>query len=241
MGERMIKLAKYGKREWMGGGIVALVLAAIGIAVARTLHGPTGWSIASIAVLAWVALAAFFRVPTRRITQEAMAILSPADGVVKDIEVVADHGIEPFAEQPLLRIGIFLSVLDVHVNRAPTDMEVSFRRYKEGRFHDARDPRCSKENESLLIAGTAWLAGKCFPVAVRQISGAIARRIVCEADPGDRLERGEIYGMIKFGSRTELFLPADGRIGPAVAIGSRVYSGTTVVARLQPESVYGHE
>lgn len=230
---KMIKLAKYGKREWLGGGLIALAVAGLGIAIALKIHAPTGWGITILAALAWLALAAFFRVPARTIPREPGILVSPADGVVKDIGVVTDHGIEPFAEQPLLRIGIFLSVLDVHVNRAPADMTVTYRRYKEGRFLDARDPRCAKENESLLIAGTALVGGETISVAVRQISGAIARRIVCEPQPGDQLAQGQIYGMIKFGSRTELYFPADQKIKPTVSIGNKVRSGSTVVARLQ--------
>jgi len=232
----MMKLAKYGKREWLGGGAIALALAAIGLAIARYVHAAAGWSIVLLATLAWLALAAFFRVPARRIAQGTGILVSPADGVVRDVGTVTDHGIEPFAGQPLVRIGIFLSVFDVHVNRAPADMEVIHRNYKPGRFLDARDPRCAKENESLVIAGSARIGEATLPVAVRQISGAIARRIVCEPEPGDCLDMGEIYGMIKFGSRTELYFPADKGITPTVSIGSRVRSGSTVIARLQQDT-----
>lgn len=228
----MMKLAKYGQREWLGGGMIALFFIVIGLLVAEK-YAIAGWSIIILSALIWLALAAFFRVPVRIIPTEAGILVSPADGVVKDIEVVTDHGIEPFADQPLLRIGIFLSVLDVHVNRAPADMKVTYRHYKEGYFHDARDPRCAKENESLVIAGQATVEKETFPMAVRQISGAIARRIVCEPEQGDFLKKGEIYGMIKFGSRTELYFPADERITPDVAIGCKVRSGSTVIAKLK--------
>ncbi|VGO22752.1 phosphatidylserine decarboxylase [Pontiella sulfatireligans] len=226
-----MKLAKHGKREWFGGGLIALALAATGAGIALFVHLATGVVIAVLAGTAWLALAAFFRVPNRAIPSDPGLILSPADGVVKDIEVTTDHGIELYEGKPLLCIGIFLSVLDVHVNRAPCDLQVEYRKYKEGRFLDARNPRCAKENESLVIAGTAHVGGDTFPVAVRQVSGAIARRIVCEPQPGARLKKGEIYGMIKFGSRTELYLPTGELIIPAVEIGQKVRSGTTVMAR----------
>lgn len=232
----MMKLAKYGKREWLGGGLIALAVAALGVAVAAFIHPATGWTLVVLAALAWLALAAFFRVPQRSIPSEAGILVSPADGMVKDIGIVTDHGIEPFAGLPLMRIGIFLSVLDVHVNRAPADMEITYRNYKPGRFLDARDPRCSKENESLVIAGHALVAGDRFAVAVRQVSGAIARRIVCEPQPGDDLRKGDIYGMIKFGSRTELYYPANQRIKPTVSIGDKVRSGSTVMARLEQQA-----
>jgi phosphatidylserine decarboxylase len=224
----MMTLAQYGKREWGGGGIAALVLIGTGIFI----HGPSGWVLVAVTTLLWLALAAFFRVPTRSIPQAPELILAPADGVVKSIDEVADHGIECFKDQSLLRIGIFLSVLDVHVNRAPCDLTVHYRRYKEGHFHDARDPRCAKENESLVIAGMAQTAGKIFPMAIRQISGAIARRIVCDPEPGTELTKGEIYGMIKFGSRTELYLSTEDGIIPSVQIGDKVRSGTTIMARI---------
>jgi len=228
-----MKLSAYGKKEWLNGGLAALAAAAFGGWLVLRSHPVAGGGLIVIAAIAWTALAAFFRVPERTIPSDGPILVSPADGVVKDIGIVTDHGIEPFEGSPLIRIGIFLSVFDVHVNRAPADMSVTYRKYKPGRFLDARDPRCARENESLVIAGTARMADERMPVAVRQISGAIARRIVCDPVPGVHLKRGDIYGMIKFGSRTELYFPADQRIKPAVAIGARVRSGSTVIARLE--------
>jgi len=209
---------------------VALAFVALGVFLARVEGWSGGGWIAGVATALWLAVAAFFRVPRRRMPDVPGTLLSPADGVVKDIETVRDHGIEPFEGRPMLRIGIFLSVLDVHVNRAPCDWTVEWRRYRKGRFLDARDPRCAKENESMTLAGTGRTGGLAFPLAVRQISGAIARRIVCDPQPEATLRRGEIYGMIKFGSRTELYLPAEGRIVSAVKIGDKVRAGTTIVA-----------
>lgn len=228
-----MKLAAYGRKEWLGGGAVALAVIAAGGWIALSFHPGMGATLIVLAILAWIAIAAFFRVPNRIISGEEHALVSPADGVVKDIGIVTDHGIEPFQEVSLMRIGIFLSVCDVHVNRAPADLEVIYRNYKPGRFLDARNPRCAKENESLVIAGYAKLAGVRTALAVRQVSGAIARRIVCDPVPGAHLNKGDIYGMIKFGSRTELYFPADIRINPTVAIGSKVRSGSTVIARLE--------
>ncbi len=226
-------LTLYGRREWLGGGIIALLLSLVWIWLALGIHLVAGGILLGTTGLLWLAVAAFFRVPTRQIVTDENALVSPADGVVRDIEIVEDHGIERFADQPLIRIGIFLSVLDVHVNRAPCDMEVQYRKYKEGRFLDARDSRCAKENESLVLAGTGTAAGHPFPVAVRQISGAIARRIVCDPQPGTLLKKGEIYGMIKFGSRTELYLPSEENIHLCVQIGDKVRSGSTQIGRLE--------
>jgi phosphatidylserine decarboxylase len=224
-----MRLTKHGLREWLGGAVIALLMSLIWGWLAATVNRTAGCVLLSVTWLLWLAVAAFFRVPNRRIIADPSALVSPADGVIRDIEQVEDHGIEIFAGQTLTRVGIFLSVLDVHVNRAPCDMTVTYRKYKEGRFLDARDNRCAKENEALIIAGTGSAGGKQFPVAIRQISGAIARRIVCVPQPGAVLKKGEIYGMIKFGSRTELYFPAESGITVRVRIGDKVRSGSTLV------------
>jgi phosphatidylserine decarboxylase len=228
-----MKLTPYGRKEWLGSALMALILSAGWTALALRGHPVTGGTLLALTWLLWLAIAAFFRVPCRTIKQDPSQLLSPADGRVSDIETITDHGILPFAGTPLTRIGIFLSVLDVHVNRAPCNLTVEYRNYKEGRFLDARDSRCAKENESLVIAGTGTAGKRTFPVAVRQISGAIARRIVCEPQPGTTLHQGDIYGMIKFGSRTELYFPAGKGITPCVQVGDRVRSGLSYLARIE--------
>ena len=136
----------------------------------------------------------------------------------------------------MFRIGIFLSVLDVHVNRAPCRMTVHFSIHKDGAYHDARDQRAVQENESQILGGIGEVCGRKFPVAVKQISGAIARRIVCPPEIGSVMSKGECYGMIKFGSRTELYLPVKSNFEPAVSVGDRVFGGETVIARYhQPQ------
>ena len=229
----MMHLTRHGIREWLGAAVFALLLSLVWGWLAAKVSLTAGCVLLGITWLLWLAVAAFFRVPNRQIIADPAALVSPADGVVRDIEAVEDHGIEIFAGQKLMRVGIFLSVLDVHVNRAPCDMTVDYRNYKEGRFLDARDNRCAKENESLVIAGTGSAGGKSFPVAIRQISGAIARRIVCIPQPGSTLKKGEIYGMIKFGSRTELYFPAESGITVCVRIGDKVRSGTTLMGRVE--------
>lgn len=228
-----MKLTKHGMREWLGAGICALLLSLAWGWMMLNISRPAGIALLSITWLLWLAIAAFFRVPKRSIIADPAALVSPADGVVRDIGLVEDHGIELFAGQKLMRVGIFLSVLDVHVNRAPCDLEVQYRHYKEGRFLDARDSRCAKENESLVIAGTGTAAGRHFPVAIRQVSGAIARRIVCVPQPGASLKKGEIYGMIKFGSRTELYFPAEKGITVCIQVGDKVRSGSTLIGRVE--------
>lgn len=228
-----MKLTRHGLREWLGGAVIALALSLACSWLALNVNRTAGLVLMGLTWLLWLAVAAFFRVPKRTILADPSALVSPADGVVRDIETVEDHGIELFAGQKLTRIGIFLSVLDVHVNRAPCDMAVQYRKYKKGRFLDARDKRCAKENESLVIAGTGSAGGKQFPVAIRQISGAIARRIVCVPQPGATLKKGEIYGMIKFGSRTELYFPAGNGIRTCVQVGDKVRSGISLMATVE--------
>ncbi|NQU40850.1 MAG: phosphatidylserine decarboxylase [Lentisphaerae bacterium] len=232
----MMHLTKHGRREWLGSAVIAALLSWVWIWVAVAVCPVAGGILLGMTWLLWLAIAAFFRVPERRIIADADALVSPADGVVRDIGIVDDHGIELFAGQSLMRIGIFLSVLDVHVNRAPCDMEVQYRNYREGRFLDARDERCAKENESLVIAGTGSAAGRQFPLAVRQVSGAIARRIVCVPQPGDMLRKGDIYGMIKFGSRTELYYHPESGMTPCVQIGDKVRSGSSLMGRIESVS-----
>lgn len=228
-----MRLTKHGMREWLGGAVIAVLLSLAWGWVALNICWIYGGFLLGATWLVWLAVAAFFRVPKRIIIADPAALVSPADGTVRDIEAVEDHGIEIFEGQKLMRIGIFLSVFNVHVNRAPCDMTVQYRKYKEGRFLDARDTRCAKENESLVIAGTGSAAGRSFPVAIRQISGAIARRIVCVPQPGDLLKKGAIYGMIKFGSRTELYFPAESGITVSVRVGDKVRSGTTLMGRVE--------
>ena len=164
----------------------------------------------------------FFRDPPRRVPTEANLLVSPADGTVVDI-VEMD---EPeFLKGPCTRVGIFLSVFDVHINRSPCDGTVRATKYKPGKFLDARHPDCSSQNESNTI--------HLGDVVVKQIAGLIARRIVCEARPDDTLLRGQKFGMIKFGSRTELYIPKNQVDEIRVKLKDKVKGGETVIARVR--------
>lgn len=234
-------LTKYGRREWGIATAVAAILLAGTVSCGFLFTSNAGFYLSILVVAAWAAFVGFFRDPARAITTQDDLLLSPADGLVKDIELIRAADCPQLAEvfegRDMLRVGIFLSVLNVHINRAPADMVVKFREHKDGCYYDARDNRAIKENESLMLAGIATVAGKEYPIAVKQISGAIARRIVCAAEPGTRLQRGEKYGMIKFGSRTELYIPAKSGLEIAVRIGDKVQGGLTVMARLNHDNV----
>lgn len=149
-------------------------------------------------------------------------LICPADGTVVAIETLADT---PHYDGPALRISIFMSVFSCHVNRAPFDGRVREVKYAPGAFRDARDPDSSRVNESSAL----WLDTDRGLVTVRQISGAVARRIVCRAKPGMTLSRGEKFGMIKFGSRVEIYLPPG--TTPLVEPGVKTRAGDTVLAR----------
>ncbi len=227
----MMTLTRYGLREWGTAGLITLVILIGCWYLIRHGHPEWGWPVAGVVVVLFLAFAAFFRNPSRTIPADPAVLVGPADGVVRDIEVVEDFNFPPFDGKARL-IGIFLSVLNVHVNRAPAELEVESKFYREGEYLDARNSECAKRNEAMTIAGIATAGGKRFPLAVRQISGAIARRIVCPVDPGRKLRKGEVYGMIKFGSRTELYLPVDG-FEINVKVGDRVYGGETVMATVK--------
>jgi len=164
----------------------------------------------------------FFRDPPRTVTAQPNDIVSPADGTVVAIEDLKET---PHFAGPCKRVSIFLSVLSVHVNRAPYPGRVNDVRYQQGRFKNAMKSESSETNESNAV----WLATDRGPMTVRQISGAVARRIVCKAEPGDTLSKGEKFGMIKLGSRTELYLPPDTEV--CVKIKDKVRAGKSVIAR----------
>jgi phosphatidylserine decarboxylase len=224
-------LSKFGLREWGLSTLIALPLIVVFIVLAVYQAPMTGLLLALLVFICWLAIVAFFRNPRRKIPENVQLLLGPADGVVKDIEIVEDHGIETFGKEKALRIGIFLSVFNVHLNRASSDLEITCKHYRKGRYLDARHPNCAKENEAMTIGGTANINGFEFPMAIRQISGAIARRIVCPVEIGDKIERGSIYGMIKFGSRTELYIPVSENFKTQVKIGDKVVAGKTIMAK----------
>jgi phosphatidylserine decarboxylase len=193
-------------------------------------EGLPRWIGAAVAAFMWLFTLAFFRNPARAPLGNDQALVAPADGVVADITEVDEP---EFIGGRAMRIGIFLSVFDVHVNRSPIQGAVAYATYKPGRFLDARHPDVSHENEANTIgirADDAVASG--LKVLVRQLSGLIARRIICTHGVGDRLQRGELFGMIKFGSRTELWVPLSYPHTVKVAVGQKVKCGHTVLVEL---------
>ena len=162
----------------------------------------------------------FFRDPQRRIPAGPGEIVSPADGVVTEADWIETAAGSRF------RISIFLNVFDVHVNRSPVAGTVKVVEYREGAFLNAMKPESGLLNEQTLVVIDAG----GYEISFKQIAGLLARRIVCKVKVGDRLERGQRVGMIKFGSRTDVLMPAEAV--PRVRTGTRVKGGSSVLAVL---------
>ena len=171
----------------------------------------------------------FFRNPWRVIPEGAGLIVSPADGKVDRIEEV-DY--DEFVGGPAVVISIFLSIFNVHINRAPIAARVIGIRYRKGKFLNAMRPDSSRENEQLALR-IETSDSSHRRMVVRQITGAIARRIVCWAKPGDELAAGEQFGMIKLGSRTEIVMPREPGLRIETQLGRMVQAGTSVLARYE--------
>jgi phosphatidylserine decarboxylase len=218
-------LAREGLAEVVLTSLVLLPLTVLGIVLAVVVH-PAFAVAALVVALLWFQLVFFFRDPARMIPTDPAALVSPADGTVTHMgEVEAPD----FPGGRAFRISIFLSVFNVHVNRVPRTGRVVSVRYFRGCFLDARNVDCAVRNEQLWLDLEEPATGR--PVRVKQISGAIARRIVCWLKPGDEVQTGERYGMIKFGSRTELWLPAGEALDVRVRVGDKVQGGSTVLLR----------
>lgn len=214
-------ISMYGWTFWapiaLGGTLVTVVLALL----------PGLWPGAVLAAFVTLAGLAFFRDFPRKIPSEAGIMVAPADGKLSEITHLEHYA--PF-NGPALKVGIFLSVLDVHINRSPCASVVLWTRYEEGLFLDARHPDCSAKNQSHTIGLGAQVEAERPVAVVKQIVGAIARRIIAPVEKGDVLARGERFGMIAFGSRTELYVPA-GEWVVAVPMGAHVKGGATVLLR----------
>ena len=170
----------------------------------------------------------FFRNPTRKIPADPALIVSPADGTVQDI--VPLEG-DDFVNSPCNRVIIFLSVFDVHVNRSPIAGEIKVQKYMCGRFRPAYKDSVGFENERHLIG----IENEKLRVTVTQIAGILARRIVSWVTLDDTLEKGELYGLIRFGSCTEIVMPASVEV--LVRKGEKVRGGETIIGRILDEKM----
>jgi phosphatidylserine decarboxylase len=197
---------------------ILLLLASVGVMVVFV----SAW-LSVIFLALFLFTIAFFRDPNRPVPAGPNLIVAPADGRVRDILELDEREV---LKTRTRRVGIFLSIFDVHTNRAPIDGRIIYRQHHDGLCLDARDPDCPEKNEAMTWA----FENPRGAIVVRQLTGAIARRIVAWANVGDELKKGERFGMIRFGSRTELYLPLDAEV--LVKTGDHVSGGSTVIARL---------
>jgi phosphatidylserine decarboxylase len=185
-----------------------------------------GWGLLTVPALVVTLLVGhFFRDPQRIFDAGKSEVLSPADGKVISIERMESA---PMTGRPCIRVSIFMSVFDVHVNRVPLTGVVQEIQYRKGTFLAANLPKASGENEQNWVR---ILSDEGHEVVMTQVAGLIARRIVCWPGIGDRVEQGERFGMIRFGSRMDVFVPVEAEI--QVLLGQHVYGGETVLCRLK--------
>ncbi|MDH3637654.1 MAG: phosphatidylserine decarboxylase [Gammaproteobacteria bacterium] len=200
-------------------GWIHIVLIAAA-AIAASVSGG-GW----VAVLLWLATAfviQFFRDPRRDIPDEANLAVCPADGKV----VFAGHAEDPYLDRRAFKVSIFMNVFSVHSNRIPISGVVRERWYREGKFINAALDKASEENERNAL----WLRSELDgDVVCVQVAGLIARRILCYVRPGDKVDRGQRYGFIRFGSRVDVYLPTD--FEPSVRLGDTVKAGSRTLGR----------
>ncbi len=202
--------------------LCALLLILVAVRVAIPVSGYVLFPLFLLTLAAGAFVVYFFRDPERYVPADESLIVAAADGLVVGIDEMEEPD---FHLGPMIRIAVFLSVLDVHINRTPCDGTVKSTVYKAGKFLDVRHPQSSQLNE----CRSWWLETPHGDVAVRQIAGLVARRIVAWAGEGTPLQRGQRFGMIRFGSRTEVFLPASCTV--LVKVGDRVQGAATPIAQ----------
>jgi len=181
-------------------------------------------------LLAAGACAGFFRHPPRVPPTRPGAIVAPADGLICVIDSAAPPAELSMGDAPLPRVSIFLSVFDAHVQRAPVSGEVIAVQHRPGRFGSADLPAASDDNERTSVRIRSASGAEVFEVIAVQIAGLVARRIVCDVHAGDKLSIGDTYGLIRFGSRLDTYLPPG--CEPIVKVGQRAIAGETVLAEL---------
>lgn len=214
-------ISRYARREALV--IVAMAgMLAVAVSVIRLW-----WALPIIAFVA-VALLAFFRDPHRRVPLQRGIMVSPADGRVSSI-----HEVDPFPpfNEPATCVRIFLSVFNVHINRAPAHARVTSIEFKAGAKLNALSPKAAEANESNLIV-FEHPARKTPVAAVKQIAGMLARTVTCGVKAGEIVQRGQRIGMIKLGSTTELYVPRSLQPQVLVEKGQKVYAGTTVLVKI---------
>jgi phosphatidylserine decarboxylase len=215
-----MKIHKEGRGTIVLSAVVAAVLSLASLYFLAPSYPALGWLIVIVLIVLFLFIVSFFRIPNRSYTSGTDKIVAPCDGTVVVIEEVQAD--EYFTDKRL-QLSIFMSPLNVHVNRNPVSGEVLYSQYHKGKYLVAWHPKSSTENERHSVVYR--YEGK--EMLVKQIAGALAKRIVNYLKPGDRVEQGAEMGFIKFGSRVDLLLPPDTKID--VAINQKVKGGVTVL------------
>jgi phosphatidylserine decarboxylase len=206
-------------------GLAEAIMISVVMAVLSVLSYWLWKPLVVVPLVLWFFLIWFFRDPKRTVPADPNTIVSPADGVVVAIDEIEDDFVGP-----AWMVGIFLSVFNVHLNRTPAETILVGQTYRPGKFLNALRPESARENERLELR-LQMPEAPHYRFRVRQIAGAIARRIVCWVRIGQRMQRGEKFGMIKVGSRTELVLPRNPNVQLVVRMGQKVKAGSSVMAR----------
>lgn len=207
-------------------GLAELELMGFALFAATLALGWWRWYAAIVPAVVLSLVVWFFRDPPRRVPQDVGAIVSPADGTVAEVTRVE---LDEFIGGPAMKIGVFLSIFNVHINRAPRAGRVIELKYEPGLFLNALNPDSRMLNENMWI-GLEEDAPPYRRLVVRQIAGLFARRIVCDLRPGETVARGHKFGMIKLGSRTELIVPDEPGLKVLVVPGEKIKAGSSVVA-----------
>ena len=207
-------------------GYPFIALFAVATLVLFLVWQPLGW----IGVVLTVWCYYFFRDPERVTPQRAGLLVSPADGVISLIEPAVPPVELGMGEVPMMRVSVFMNVFNCHVNRMPATGTVSAVSYRPGKFFNASLDKASADNERNSVALDMNDGRR---IAVVQIAGLVARRIVCDVQPGAVLKAGERFGMIRFGSRLDVYLPEG--VHPLVALGQTMVAGETVLADLHSD------
>jgi len=223
-----IPLTRWGLGESLMTGSLLVAIAVVPLVIDVTLWPLT---LPPLLILIWIL--SFFRDPKRVIPTDPGMLVAPADGKIVEIAYLDE---DPFIGGPSIRIGIFLSIFNVHLNRSPCASQVVELRYAPGLFLDARNPASGLKNEYMWI-GLQETTTPYRRFIVRQIAGLFARRIVCGLRPGEAVARGQSFGMIKLGSRTELIMPQEEGLKLRVQFGQKVKAGTTPIACYPGDSV----
>jgi phosphatidylserine decarboxylase len=172
----------------------------------------------------WLLILYFFRDPNRHVVNEPGCVIGPGDGEV--VEIVHERE-EQYLQADAIRISMFLDITDVHIQRIPLSGQVKLVRYQPGKFLQAFRPEASDVNENIAMV----IEGEYGRILIKQIAGILARRCVNKMRPGDIVQTGQRFGLIKFSSRLDLFLPPDAQL--LVSIGDKVYGGLTPIAQLK--------